>query len=204
MGPLLTVTYWVVKKRTASIDAPKPPQTRTLDSGSVIEILSDDDDAIIKFILRIPPREGFEKAYIAKLNDYMAHKAVAEHRASVAKQGGPMPDGAARGLLAAPLAGPANKKPLPVMHAPSLNSDYGMHWSGGEIYKCTGVLGKGAFATVYQVATRLHGELFAAKELEKKRFIKNGVLDQRLDNEMAIMQKLSHPSIVQYIDYVED
>jgi serine/threonine protein kinase len=63
------------------------------------------------------------------------------------------------------------------------------------------MLGKGAFATVYKLATALDGEPLAAKELEKRRFMKNGQLDQRLDNEMRIMKELRHPNIVQYIDY---
>ncbi|KAF2085639.1 Pkinase-domain-containing protein [Saccharata proteae CBS 121410] len=77
----------------------------------------------------------------------------------------------------------------------------GMHWDGGTEYNVISLLGKGAFATVYKLATAMDGKLFAAKELEKKRFLKNGFLDHRLDNEMKIMRSLRHPNIVQYIDY---
>lgn len=192
------------KRKAGNEMVAKGPKNRTLDSGSIIEILSDTPEVNIKFLLRIPPREGFEREYIAKFQAYMTHKAVADQRAITAKQGPHIPEGAVRGMLAAPLAGPPNPKVLPTsMPAPTFGSDYGMHWSGGGKYKCTGILGKGAFATVYQLATRLHGELFAAKELEKKRFMKNGVLDQRLDNEMQIMKELNHENIVKYIDYVE-
>ena len=78
-----------------------------------------------------------------------------------------------------------------------------MHWDGGGKYNCIGLLGKGAFATVYHIATTFGGEYFAAKELDKKRFIKNNQLDMRLENEMNIMQGLRHDSIVQYMDFVE-
>jgi serine/threonine protein kinase len=65
----------------------------------------------------------------------------------------------------------------------------------------TGQLGKGAFATVYRIATKMEGKLLAAKELEKRRFIKNGQLDKKIDNEMRIMQSLRHPNIVEFVEH---
>ena len=69
---------------------------------------------------------------------------------------------------------------------------HGMHWSGGSIYNVTRLLGKGAFAIVYQLATKQDGELFAAKQLEKRRFMKDGILDQKIHNELVIMKDLHH------------
>ena len=85
--------------------------------------------------------------------------------------------------------------------ATSRQNTYGMHWHGGSQYNVVGFLGKGAFATVYRLATTLEGIPFAAKELDKRRFIKNGVLDLNVDNEIKIMKGLRHPNIVQYIDF---
>ena len=45
------------------------------------------------------------------------------------------------------------------------------------------------------------GKLLAAKELEKRRFMKNGMLDKKIDNEMKIMQDLRHPNIVEFVEY---
>lgn len=56
------------------------------------------------------------------------------------------------------------------------------------------VIGKGAFATVYKVTSKFTGNPYAAKELDKRKFMKNGVLDQKVENEMKIMQKVSHVS----------
>jgi serine/threonine protein kinase len=64
-----------------------------------------------------------------------------------------------------------------------------------------GQLGKGAFATVYRIATKMEGKILAAKELEKRRFIKNGQLDKKIDNEMRIMQGLRHPNIVEFVEH---
>ena len=80
-------------------------------------------------------------------------------------------------------------------------SIYGNHWKGGELYNFTGIMGKGAFASVYKVQTKRHGIFYAAKELDKRRFIKNGILDIKFDNELKIMQNLKHPNIVEYVDY---
>lgn len=81
------------------------------------------------------------------------------------------------------------------------DTNYGMHWNGGTVYNVVGHLGKGAFATVYKLATKNDGKVFAAKELDKRRFMKNGILDLKVDNEMKIMSSLRHPNIVQYEGY---
>jgi hypothetical protein len=57
-----------------------------------------------------------------------------------------------------------------------------------------GTIGKGAFAAIYLVATTLEGTLYAAKEVDKRRFIKNGILDQKFDMEMKIMRKIQDVS----------
>ena len=43
---------------------------------------------------------------------------------------------------------------------------HGMGWDGGLKYNVIGSVGKGAFATVYKLATVAEGTVFAAKELE--------------------------------------
>jgi serine/threonine protein kinase len=65
-------------------------------------------------------------------------------------------------------------------------------WRGGPKYNKIGVIGKGAFAVVYKFTAKFDGVPYAAKELEKRRFMKNGVLDQKVDNEMKIMSKIKH------------
>lgn len=67
-------------------------------------------------------------------------------------------------------------------------------WAGSEKYNVVGELGKGAFAVVYKVTSRFSGLPYAAKELDKRRFMKNGVLDQKVENEMKIMRKIEHVS----------
>jgi serine/threonine protein kinase len=78
----------------------------------------------------------------------------------------------------------------------------GMYWNGGSIYNVIGCLGKGAFATVYKLATKKDGHVYAAKELNKSRFrIAGSIPDVKFDNEIQIMKDLRHPNIVQYEDY---
>jgi serine/threonine protein kinase len=50
----------------------------------------------------------------------------------------------------------------------------------------------------------MDGKLLAAKELEKRRFMKNGQLDKKIDNEMQIMKSLRHPNIVEFIEYHDE
>ena len=78
-------------------------------------------------------------------------------------------------------------------------TSFGMKWDGRPDFKVTNMVGKGAFATVYQLTTYRDGHLLAAKELEKKRLVKDGVLDRRVSNELKIMKSVKHPHIVEYI-----
>jgi serine/threonine protein kinase len=169
------------------------PARRMLETGSIVQILSPNPDEIVKFIIRIPSREGHLEEYAAKFSEYMRRKANAEAAAVAAAN----PDNLAKRLEMAPpktQSGSSHRLAMVQKH-------YGMHWSGGDKYNVVGLIGKGAFATVYQLATKSEGKIFAAKELEKRKFIKNGVLDRKLDNEMQIMKAISHPNIVQYVEY---
>lgn len=65
-------------------------------------------------------------------------------------------------------------------------------WKGSGKYNRGDRIGKGAFATVYKVTSKFDGRPFAAKELDKRKFLKNGVLDQKVENEMKIMQRAKH------------
>lgn len=69
-------------------------------------------------------------------------------------------------------------------------------WNGSNRYNRVGRIGKGAFATVYKVTAKFDGKPYAAKELDKRKFMKNGVLDQKVENEMRIMQRVKHVSCV--------
>jgi len=175
------------------------PQTRMLTSGSIIQILSGKSEQAIKFVVRFPGREGYEEQYTARFLSYMEGIALAEarilarHPAMMAQQ--------TQGFVPAdapvrPAGVTASAQPLVLQH-----NSWGMRWNGGAKYNVVGHLGKGAFATVYRLATKSQGEYFAAKELEKRRFVKNGVLDRKLDNELQIMKSTNHANIVQYIEY---
>ncbi|KAJ5566616.1 hypothetical protein N7535_008254 [Penicillium sp. DV-2018c] len=152
--------------------------SRMLTNGSVIQVVAGNNSEI-RFIVRIPSREGFAVQYQQNLFRYFER--VQAHAPAQKNAQGQTPS---------------------VLTWSSANA-YGMHWSGGATYNVTGQIGKGAFATVYKIATKQHGSIYAAKELDKRRFMKHGILDHKVDNEMNIMRDLRHPNIVQYIDYHE-
>lgn len=68
----------------------------------------------------------------------------------------------------------------------------GMQWDGGEKYNVIKFIGEGAFAKVLQVSTKRDGEIFAAKQLEKRRFVKDGHLGSKVYFELNVMKNLSH------------
>ncbi|KAF4553598.1 Protein kinase domain-containing protein 38 [Elsinoe fawcettii] len=176
-------------------------QTRMLKSGSVLQILSSKPEEVIKFIVRIPQRNGFEKEYEDNFRSYMQEVALVEADSAAQAQAAYEKQMQAPQRPQRPGGVPTRVNTLPSTRHPLKRNDWGMHWNGGTKFNVVGHLGKGAFATVYQVATKADGILYAAKELEKRKFMKNGVLDRKLDNEMQIMKDLSHPNIVQYVEY---
>ncbi|KJZ72243.1 hypothetical protein HIM_08385 [Hirsutella minnesotensis 3608] len=73
-------------------------------------------------------------------------------------------------------------------------------------YNRIGTIGRGAFSIVYKVTAKFDGRPYAAKEIEKRRPMKNSILDQEVENEMRILRRAQHPHIVRYLDniYLED
>ncbi|KAL1838303.1 hypothetical protein VTJ49DRAFT_2815 [Mycothermus thermophilus] len=185
---------------------------RTLESGSKIKILMHERAGDFVFLVRIPNREGecaeaFKRnldAYLAKQNrvdqDVNAtivpgpgghvdifqppprHAAAmgARHNGAVARRAG---------------GGPNQNKPR--------SDGLPRPWNGSNKYNRVCEIGRGAFATVHKVTMKLTGQPFAAKELDKRKFMKNGVLDQKVENEMRIMQRVKHPNIVEYIEHLD-
>jgi hypothetical protein len=160
--------------------------------------------------VRIPRRDdGYDRAYLEKVHDYFVRHGLRPVSGGAANLDphtntinnnttttGPVD------LFKVP-GGPLAKKPgldaSPSPH-PSPSKRKSSHdvmrneWKGSGKYNRTGTIGKGAFAVVYKVTSKYDGLPYAAKEIEKRRFIKNGVLDQKVENEMKIMQRVQHVS----------
>ncbi|KAL2860937.1 kinase-like domain-containing protein [Aspergillus lucknowensis] len=154
--------------------------SRMLIHGSVIQVINGEKSSDeVKFVVRMPSRDGHGDTYSRNLDNYIDH--IQGHRPGAVQ--------------------PAHRQPS--THGLQSWNTFGMHWSGSPTYNVTGQIGKGAFAVVYKLATKQHGAVFACKELDKRRFMKNGVLDQKIDNEMRIMRDLKHPNIVQFIEHKE-
>lgn len=161
----------------------RDPATRMLQAGSIVQIPSQKKDESIKFIVRLPSRGGSETAYTNNVRKYLNRLKTLEE---VTKRMDPRN---------------AQYRDITQLAEDVPGNPWGMRWNGGEEYNVVGQLGMGAFATVYKLATKMDGLHYAAKELDKRRFIKNGRLDQRLDNEMRIMKTIRHENVVQYINY---
>ncbi|EOA88799.1 Protein kinase protein rad53 [Exserohilum turcicum] len=154
---------------------PRFSKIRMLSSGSIICIQNSNDAEMIKFIVRVPSRVSHMDRFRENLSNFITQ--------------------------CTPNFGEEQSKALQ-----RVTKQYGgpsMKWDGGAHYNIIGQIGKGAFATVYQLATKMTGKLLAAKELQKRRFMKNGMLDKKIDNEMKIMQDLRHPNIVEFVEYYD-
>ncbi|KAK2073613.1 hypothetical protein P8C59_007884 [Phyllachora maydis] len=161
---------------------------RTLTSGSTIKILMHKDSSDLCFMVRIPRREGeHEAAYRRNLVGYMDRlKSLANDAEATIIPG---PEGR---LDLFPQknqqaeAGPAPKaRPLADQTTRENAERLGglpRPWNGSEKYHRIGEIGR---------------------ELDKRKFMKDGVLDQKVENELNIMQRVMHPNIVRYIEHID-
>jgi FHA domain-containing protein len=168
---------------------------RQLTHGSKIKVLMHDETEDLIFLVRIPRREGEHNLrYMENVDAYRDRVRLAG--------GGPLDEtivttpGGHPDLFSTPRAKTGTPTARQVRLAPSAGSHdttrYQTEWRGSEKYIKVSQIGKGAFAVVHKVTSRYDGKPYAAKELEKRRFVKNGILDQKVENEMKIMQRVTH------------
>ncbi|KAF1959184.1 Pkinase-domain-containing protein [Byssothecium circinans] len=151
---------------------PNSNHARMITQGSTIRIECPPNDAeAIQFTVRFPPRGAHLARYEENKRMFISECHIGHDRERALKM--------------------LQQRPYP----------RAMRWDGGDLYNIIGELGKGAFATVYQLATKMDGKILAAKELEKRRFVKNGQLDKKIQEEIKIMQSLRHPSIIEFVEY---
>lgn len=198
---------------------PKLDKQRTISHGSIIKILMFKNSEDLLFMVHVPHREGgYEETYRQNLARYMSHLRrirpqddpvnptrtitpgpgghVSEHRSS---QDDAVTDHDKVDLF------PVNEVRRTTAHTEThvrlpddttQESSRGppVEWHGSSQYNRVERIGKGAFATVYRVTHKYTGRPFAAKELDKRKFMKNGVLDQKVENELNIMKRIKHVS----------
>lgn len=97
-----------------------------------------------------------------------------------------------------PLQKTARNQSPPVSNitAATGQNNHGMKWNGGETYNVVGYIGQGAFAMVYKLSTVQHGTVYACKQIEKRRFVKDGQPGNKMHHEISIMKSISHVSLV--------
>lgn len=159
-----------------------------LNSGSVIKVHLHQQVKDLTFRVRIPRRDAeYDMAYMNKVREYFERHGLDDEGSPEAAPAVTVPrhlrDNEATPKR--PHRSPVKRKDTGVMRR---------EWTGSGKYNRIGTIGKGAFAVVYKVASKYDGSPYAAKELDKQRFMKNGVVDQKAENEMKIMQCIDHVS----------
>ncbi|KAK3488687.1 uncharacterized protein B0T23DRAFT_430259 [Neurospora hispaniola] len=214
IGTLVNGQWLRSGRRTQANPKPKAnpePKMWTLGSGSVIKILNskaatneeEKRKNDIVFLVRVPNRHGrHAEAYRENLIKYLLQRTEVDvNKTIVPGPGGRVDlfrDSPQEFAVRAPVIATRQLSPLPMLGSNGVST-----WKGSDKYNFKGKIGQGAFATVYMVTDKMNGRPYAAKELEKRRFMKNGVLDQKVENEMKIMQRVSHPNIVQFKEHLD-
>ncbi|KAI9647564.1 Protein kinase protein rad53 [Ciborinia camelliae] len=166
------------------------PHRHTLENGNLLIVtISANQDENFRFIVRIPQRnDEAQEAFDKNVDDYILRL---------------QEDKIQRGIAVGEKRQPLNLFPNAANRGTSSSSIVGKRreWKGGSRYNKIDVIGRGAFAVVHRVTDKRTGVPFAAKELEKKRLLKNGV--QKMDTEMKIMSKIHHDNVVRFIEYID-
>ncbi|MCJ1388039.1 hypothetical protein MMC18_000883 [Xylographa bjoerkii] len=187
---------------------PKAPSTRRMymiAKGSTIEIFLGPTGSTIKFNVTTPNRDLGAEKYDYRLRDYLAYIAEMNFRAAAGPQAiagrppRPLPFAQRNSDPSTPFQGGS----ATMLTAGSTPFNCGAKWNGGEKYNVVDHIGKGAFADVFKFATKREGKVFAVKQIEKRKFMKDGVIDHKVHNELRIMKILNHPHIVEYVEYEE-
>ena len=90
---------------------------------------------------------------------------------------------------------PATSAKTNLLTAATDGNVHGMRWSGGRKYNVVGFIGQGAFANVYKISHKSNGLIFAAKQLDKNRCMKDGGLPTNMYNELNVIKSLRHVSV---------
>ena len=174
----------------------------TLVTGSLIRLqMVPESNEDIKFIVKLPIRQGsiYEDIFHENLVDYF--KKLEAHRLQRVAKEVVVTDGIE--AVSSPVSSKGNFTNLMQPNLFAVQHQAAMPvselrrsrvWYGGPKYNRGDMIGKGAFASVYMVTAKYDGTQYAAKEIEKRKFMKNGILDLKIESEMKIMEKIRHVS----------
>ena len=181
------------------------PSTRTLNSGAIVQLptVTRHSEETMRFIVRFPSRDHQQEQYNQTLLSYLEYIQQAERQLRVAAaKTGEMPPPALMPFNA--VKDKAEVSPnASILAAATGDYHHGSGWNGGDKYNVVSYIGKGAFAMVFKLSAAKDGEVYACKQIEKRRFIKDGILNHKGHNEILVMKDLVHPNIVKYIEYHE-
>ncbi|KAK6608660.1 hypothetical protein H4I95_04040 [Botrytis cinerea] len=166
------------------------PYRQTIENGTIISLALNKPVALsINFVVRIPRRS--DEAQEAFETNFAVHVRRIQER-----------------QIRRRVAGVAERQPLNLFpNAANRGSAESSlifrkrEWRGGSKYNKLDMIGKGAFAVVYRVTDKRTGVPFAAKELDKKKFLKNGA--KNIDSEIKIMSKIHHDNVVSFVECID-
>ncbi|KAL6408743.1 serine/threonine protein kinase [Ilyonectria robusta] len=177
-----------------------PPTNKCiLSSGTIIRIFLHREAEDLAFCIRIPRRDNVgDQAYTQKVEDFFTRHNLTHQEETISAS----PSGHGDRILTWTVVNQSTRA-----QTQSRKMEKTQHsskeWTGSGKYDVTALISRGAFASIHRVTSKEDGVAYAAKEIDKRRFIKNGVMDKQVEDELMIMQKVHHPNIVKYIEHFE-
>ncbi|MCJ1423967.1 hypothetical protein MMC29_001854 [Sticta canariensis] len=164
--------------------------------GTSVDSPSDLEHSM-RFVVSIPSRDRVGDRWEKKLQVYIDHIYQTRHEQAVIARSSQK----SAITIALPSMGVNGRQDSRLNVKPSLaligereTNSRGKEWSGGENYNMLDFLGQGGFARVYKVATKSGGNVFAVKQIDKRRHLVNGILNPKIKDEIHIMKGLDHVS----------
>ncbi|EAQ85497.1 hypothetical protein CHGG_09511 [Chaetomium globosum CBS 148.51] len=190
----------LLKQKHSSVGA-----KTTLSNGSKITILMHEPRRDIVFLVQIPTRDGSCQAtYERNLRHYLAGRArnAADTSETVMPRPGEQMDIFKPGSSSRLVGTARDANPAAVADRVRLHDGLPSPWGGSNRYRRILEIGQSAPATVYKVTLQSTGKIFAAKELDKRKF-KARDFPQTVEDAIQTFQTTKHPNIVKYVEHID-
>ncbi|KAI5300316.1 hypothetical protein KEM55_008223 [Ascosphaera atra] len=163
-------------------------KSRMLANGTTIQ-LQMDCQYPVTFIVWFPIRETkIEQLFVPRFKEWL-YELIRDGVIA-----NPSPIGAAGTRQPGAKEVAVRNDPTTIITVPTAFYQYESRWDGGKDYTVIDTIGSGAFATVYKVAAKSDGKVYACKEINKKHMMKNKHAGKILSHELKIMERLCHVS----------
>lgn len=156
--------------------------TRMIVAGSLIEVICDQRQTTIRFIVGVPERQLLQDKWGEKLAEYVTGLKQTQHIETALPQAARNSANLSRSLVQGPWSGT-------IRHDPD--------WNLTKSHHVLRYISEGAYGGVYKIAQTATGAVYAMKQIAKPNFTHGESFEEKiksLEKEISLMQVINHVS----------